>query len=363
MNEIINAGIIGCGNISDIYIKNINTMFPNVQVAACASRSAESARKTAQQHGIRAEESAEALLQNPEIDLVVNLTTPDAHYEITKQALLAGKHVYSEKPVCIEMEQAEELQQLAEKQGLRLGCAPDTVLGGAVQTCRQILDSGMIGKPLSANVFFGWHGPEHEHPNPEFLYQYGAGPVFDYGPYYFSALVTLLGPASAVTAMAQKGCEERTCTCPGPHMGESFKVGTPTHVTGVVSFRSGAIVTVTISFDIWRHGHPFIEVYGTKGTLRAPDPDGFGGDIELFKEGEADFKKMPMTFGYTENSRGLGLADMVRGLKRNRDHRTSDTLAVHVLEIMHAFLSSSEQGRTVTLTTTCSRPEPMEPFI
>lgn len=357
--ERIGVGIIGCGNVSDIYIKNLTTMFPQADLAACASRHMKRALSAGKRYGIVAC-SVDELLRNPEIRLVLNLTTPDAHYEITRRALLAGKHVYSEKPICLETMQARELQSLAEKQGVRLGCAPDTVLGGAVQTSRHLLDSGIIGRPLSAHVFFGWHGPEHEHPNPEFLYQYGAGSVFDYGPYYFTALVTLLGPARTVTAMACKGFEKRTCTCPGPHINESFEVGTPTHVTGVVEFMSGVLVTVTISFDIWGHGHPFIEIYGTEGTLRAPDPDGFGGGIEVLKAGEDDFKKIPIDFAYTANCRGLGLAEMIQSIVQNRPHRAADTVAVHVLEIMHAFLDSSTQKRTVALTTTCERPVPME---
>ncbi|MCH1981720.1 Gfo/Idh/MocA family oxidoreductase [Ruminococcus sp. OA3] len=357
--ERTGVGIIGCGNVSDIYIRNLTTLFPQTDIIACASRHRKSAREAARRYGILAC-SVDELLQNPEIQLILNLTTPDAHYEITRRALLAGKHVYSEKPICLETEQAKELQLLAEKQGVRLGCAPDTVLGGAVQTSRQLLDSGIIGKPLSAHVFFGWHGPEHEHPNPEFLYQYGAGPVFDYGPYYFTALVTLFGPADSVTAMAGKGFERRTCTCPGPHVNESFEVGTPTHVTGVLKFQSGVLVTVTISFDIWGHGHPFIEIYGTEGTLRAPDPDGFGGEIEVLKAGEENFNKVPVNFAYTENNRGIGLAEMAQSIEQNKPHRAADTVAVHVLEIMHAFLDSSTLKRTVTLTTTCERPAPME---
>jgi len=358
----INVGIVGCGNISDIYNNNLSTLFPQVHVVACTDLYYENAGKIAQKYGIRAVPTIEELINDPEIDLILNLTTPNAHYEVSKQGLLAGKHVYSEKPISLELAQAKELQALAAKQGVRLGCAPDTVLGGAVQTCRKLLDSGIIGKPLSANVFFGWHGPEHEHPNPEFLYQYGAGPIFDYGPYYFSTLVTLLGPVSTVAAMANKGFDKRTCTCPGPHYGETFDVGTPTHVTGVVEFRNGTIAAVTTSFDIWGHGQPFIEIYGTKGTLRAPDPDSFGGEILVLKAGEEHFSKVPLGFGYTENSRGLGLTDMVRCIEQDEPHRTDDELAVHILDIMQAFLSSSTQKQTVALTTTCDRPAPMEPF-
>lgn len=353
------VGVIGCGNVSDIYMQNLGNLFPQVYVEACASRREESARKLAQKYHIPKVYSVEELLEDPKIEVVLNLTTPDAHYEITKRALEKGKHVYSEKPISLEMDQARHLQSLAREKGLRLGCAPDTVLGAAVQTGRKLLEEEAIGRPLSASMFFGWHGPEHEHPNPAFLYQYGAGPVFDYGPYYFSALVTLLGPAKTVFAMAMKGFEERTCTCPGPHLGEKFSVEIPTHVTGTVRLQSGVLVSVTTSFDIWGHGHPFIEIYGTEGTLRLPDPDRFGGEVFLLKKGEDQFQKVPLAFGYEENSRGLGLADMVIRMEKQAPHRASDTLAVHVLEIMHGFLNSSALNQPVILQTTCEAPRMM----
>ncbi|MGI6005952.1 MAG: Gfo/Idh/MocA family protein [Ruminococcus sp.] len=353
------VGVIGCGNVSDIYMRNLGNLFPQLCVTACASRRKKSAEKLAEKYKIPKVCSTEELLEDSKVEVVLNLTTPDAHYEITKKALNKGKHVYSEKPVCLEMEQARELQALTGEKRLRLGCAPDTVLGAAVQTGRKILDEGVIGSPLSASVFFGWHGPEHEHPNPAFLYQYGAGPVFDYGPYYFSALVTLLGPVEMVSAMASRGFKERICTCPGPHFGERFPVETPTHVTGTIRFQSGVLASVTISFDIWGHSHPFIEIYGTEGSLRLPDPDRFGGDVLLLKKGEDQFRKIPLVPGYEENARGLGLADMVRSIRENQPHRASDTMAVHVLEIMHAFLSSSRRERPVILQTDCERPRIM----
>lgn len=355
----MSVGVIGCGNVSDIYMQNLGNLFPQVRVTACASRSRESAQKLAAKYEIPKAYSVGELLEDPQVEIVLNLTTPDAHYEITKKALEKGKHVYSEKPLCLEMEQAQELQTLAREKGLRLGCAPDTVLGAAVQTGRRILDGGLIGEPLSASVFFGWHGPEQEHPNPAFLYQYGAGPVFDYGPYYFSALITLLGPVQMVSAMAMKGFQERICTCPGPHCGERFPVETPTHVMGTARFRSGVLASVTTSFDIWGHGHPFIEIYGTDGSLRLPDPDCFDGDVFLLKKGENQFRNVPLIPGYRENSRGLGLADMVESIQGHLPHRTSDSLAIHVLEIMHAFLDSSKREQPVILQTDCERPRIM----
>lgn len=359
MQNKIGVGIIGCGNISDIYLKNLELLSPRLQVVACAARTAAHAEETAAKYGLRAE-TVEQLLQDSEIALVVNLTTPDAHYEITKRALLAGKHVYSEKPIALEVEQAKELQLVAEQQGVRLGCSPDTVLGAAVQTCRQILDSGALGEPLSASIFFGWHGPECEHPNPAFLYRYGAGPMFDYGPYYLSTLVTLLGPIKAVMAMARTGFAERTCTCSGPHCGEIFPVETPTHITGTMELVSGAIVSLTTSFDIQAHGHPFIEVYCTEGTLRAPDPDCFSGEILITRAGRSEFEKVHTEAPYAANSRGLGLADLVRCMDQNTPHRADAQIATHVLEVMHAFLDSAAQKRMIFITSTCEQPAVME---
>lgn len=356
MRDRVNVGVIGCGDVSDIYFKNLAGERDSVCLTACANRHIEAARAAAEKHHIPRVMTIDELLADPSIDLVLDLTAPAAHDTINRRALLAGKHVYSEKPLGATPEQARELLHIARERGLRIGCAPDTFLGGGLQTCRQLLDQGEIGRPLAACAFLAWHGPEREHPNPAFLYQPGAGPMLDYGPYYMTALIHLLGPARAVCAMAAKGFDTRTCTCPGPHAGELFSVGTPTHVTGTIRFQNGVLATVLHSFDVWGHGLPFLEIYGTEGTLRVPDPDTFGGPVCLLRARESVFREVPLTYGHTENCRGIGLVDMAEAIREGRPHRASGELALHALEIMHAFLTSAGKERFVTLETACRRP-------
>lgn len=352
-------GMVGCGNICDIYVKNLNERFPGARVVACSARHMDRARETARRLNIPKAQTTEELLQNAEVDVVLNITTPASHYEINRMALEAGKHVYSEKPLAIELQDGEELLRLANKKQLRLGCAPDTFLGGGLQTCRRLLDQGAIGRPLAATAFLAWHGPEGEHPNPAFLYQYGAGPVFDYGPYYLTALVSLLGPAQTVCSLTGKGFDERTVTCPGPNRGVRFPVETPTHVTGCIAFQSGVMATLVTSFDVWGHGLPYLEIYGTEGTLRLPDPDTFGGPVYLLRQGEREFKPISLLCGNTENCRGIGLSDMVTALKNGVSHRASGKMALHVLEIMQALLRSGERREFIELHTACERPAPL----
>lgn len=359
MNAKTGVGIIGCGNISDIYMRNLRESFANTRVVACADIDIGRARAAAEKHGIPTAQSPDELLANPEVDIVLNITIPAVHHDVCKHALLAGKHVYVEKPLSIEVSDARELVALAKEKGLTLGCAPDTFLGGGLQTCRALVDEGAIGRPLSATAFLGWHGPEHEHPNPAFLYKHGAGPIYDYGPYYITALVSMLGPAKTVCAMAAKGFPERTVSCPGPMLGTSFPVETPTHVAGGIAFENGAMATLMLSFDIWGHGLPFMEIYGSEGTLRLPDPDKFGGPVHLLRRGEEKFREVPLRFGHADNSRGIGLSDMADAIRLGRRPRAGGDMALHVVEIMRAFLDSSERREFVELATTCARPEPL----
>lgn len=355
----IRIGVVGCGNISDIYIQNLQAL-PGIEVAACSARTLAHAEKTAQKYHIAKAVDTDTLIADPDIDVVLNITTPKSHYDICRRALEAGKHVYAEKPLSIELEEGEALVALAKEKNLRLGCAPDTFLGGGLQTCRKLIDDGVIGHPIAATAFLGWHGPEGEHPNPAFLYQYGAGPIFDYGPYYLTALVQMLGPAKMVCGIAGKGYETRTVTCPGPNKGTTFPVEVPTHVTGSIQFESGAIATILTSFDMWGHSLPHIEIYGTEGTLRVPDPDKFGGPVYLLKAGETEFTEVPLSFGHTENSRGIGLADMLTCMQEGTPHRANGETALHVLEIMRAFTESWERKEYITLHTTCTRADVME---
>lgn len=352
-------GIIGCGDISGIYIHNLQKHPDEVSIVSIAARTFSHAQEAAKKHNIPKAQTVEELLSNPDVDIVLNLTIPAAHYSINKQALEAGKHVYSEKPLAIELNEAKELLTIAEKKNLRVGCAPDTVLGGGIQTCRKLIDSGAIGRPLAANINYLWFGPEREHPNPAFLYQYGAGPVFDMGPYYLTMLVSLLGPAESVCAFSSKGFPERTCTCPGPHTGETFPVEIPTHNAGTIRFANGTIATVIFSFDVWNDPISSSALFGTKGSIKLPDPDTFGGLVSLMKEGGEHFEDQEISFPHTENSRGLGLLDMAAAIRENRPHRANGKIAAHVLEIMHALSESAETHQFIGLETTCEIPETM----
>lgn len=353
-------GVIGCGNISDIYFKNLTTAFDITCVQACSDLDMERAKKSAEKYGIPQVQTVDELLANPEVDIVLNITIPVGHYEVCKRALEAGKHVYVEKPLSVTVEQAKELVALAEEKGLYIGCAPDTFLGGGLQTCREMLDSGIIGKPVAATAFFGHHGPERFHPDPSFLYKEGAGPMLDIGPYFVTALVSMLGPAKSVCGMAASGFEERTITFDCPKKGEKFPVETPSHVAGMITFKNGVVATVTTSFDTWGHGIPFIEVYGTKGTLRMPNPDTFGGPIFYLKEGENEFKEAPVSYPYSENSRGVGVADMAKCILEGGAHKAQGKMALHVLEILKGVLESGKTQTYVELQTTCERPEAFE---
>ena len=357
MDKKMKIGIVGCGDISGIYIKNLQTVFADrAEVCAIAARTMSKVLEKAKACGIPKALTVDELMADPEIDLVLNLTIPAAHYEINKKALLAGKHVYSEKPLAIELEEGEELLSIAKEKGLMVGCAPDTVMGGALQLCRRLIEEGAIGKPLSAEVTLHKHGPESEHPAPAFLYQYGAGPVFDYGPYYLSALVSLLGPVKEVCTMAGKGVETRTCTVPGPNQGVSFPVEVPTHVTGTALLDGGTMATVTFSFDRWTTREDRLAIYGTEGTLYLGNPDQFGDTVRLMKAGETEPFIVETALAFTENSRGLGVWDMIGAIEEGREPVASGTIALHVLEIMHALVRSGEEKRFIELKTACAQP-------
>jgi predicted dehydrogenase len=294
-------------------------------------------------------------MADPEIELVLNLTIPAAHAEVARQAVAAGKSVYSEKPLAVAREDGSALLTAAKEQGVRVGCAPDTFLGGGLQTCRKLIDDGWIGEPIGAAAFFTSHGPEAWHPDPVFYFAPGAGPMFDMGPYYLTTLVALLGPVRRISAMARASFPERTITSQ-PKYGQRIPVTTPTHVTGALEFESGALGTMLTSFDVWGSTVPRIEIYGTLGTLLVPDPNTFRGPVRIRRAGEADWSDVPLTHGYIENSRGLGLADMAAALRSGRPHRANGALAFHVLDCMQSFLDAAESGRPVRVRSSCPRP-------
>jgi len=349
----VNVGIIGCGNISGIYLE-AGRKFEILNIVGCADIDMERARAQAAKYGVRAYEVDE-LLADPAIEVVVNLTIPGAHAMVALAALEAGKSVYNEKPLAIEREDARRLLALAEAKRLLVGCAPDTFLGGGLQTCRALIDSGAIGAPVAATAFMLGHGAESWHPNPDFFYQRGAGPMFDMGPYYLTALTTLLGPVRRVTGSARISFPERTITSQ-PLQGTTIKVKTPTHVAGVLDFVSGPVATLVTSFDVWHTQVPKIEIYGSLGTLSLPDPNTFGGPVGLRLASDTEWRDMPIAHGYTSNSRGLGVADMAYALRTGRAHRANGALAYHVLDLMHAFHDASREGRHIELASTCDRP-------
>lgn len=359
MNKV-KVGIVGCGNISGIYMQNLSTMFANTEVFACADTIRERAEAAAEQYGIPHVWTTEELLASPEIEIVVNLTTPIGHYEICKAALLHDKHVYVEKPLSLSQEHGEELTRLAGEKGLMLGCAPDTFLGAGLQTCRKLIDDGFIGDPVAATAFMLCHGHESWHPDPEFYYQVGGGPMFDMGPYYLTALVSLLGPVKTVCGIAKTSFPQRTITS-APKFGQKIDVEVPTHVAGTLEFASGPVATMITSFDVWDSTLPRIEVYGSRGTLIVPDPNTFGGPILFKPAGGEGFTEIPVLHSHAMNSRGIGVADMAACLVSGATHRANGELANHVLEIMHAFHTSSESKRYAELVTSCERPRPLAP--
>src|SRR6266498_3398428 len=303
----VNVGIIGCGNISGIYLE-AGRKFQILNIVGAADIDMERARAQAAKYDVKAYEVDE-LLVDPAIEVVINLTVPGAHGLVALAALEAGKSVYNEKPLAIGREDAQRLLALAEAKGLLVGCAPDTFLGGGLQTCRALIDTGVIGTPVAATAFMLNHGPEHWHPNPDFFYQRGAGPMFDMGPYYLTALTTLLGPVRRVTGSTRVSFPERVISSE-PLRGQVIKVNTSTHIIGVLDFAAGAIGTIVTSFDVWSSELPRLEIYGSKGTLSLPDPNTFGGPVRVRLAGEQSWNEVPITHGYTENSRGLGVADM-----------------------------------------------------
>ena len=351
------VGLVGCGYISDRYLQNAR-LFPEFEVVACADAAPERAAERAAEYGVPAVRAVPDLLAGPEIEVVLNLTTPDAHASVAQAALDAGKGVYNEKPLAIALEDGTRLVETARARGLRLGAAPDTFLGGGLQTCRQLIDEGAIGEPVAATAFMLIPGHERWHPQPDFYYQTGGGPLFDMGPYYLTALISLLGPVWRVTGSARVTVPERTIRS-GPRTGERITVEVPTHLAAVLDFASGPIATLVTSFDVWASAAPKLEIYGSRGSLGLPDPNTFGGPVRMRVAGSVIWRDVPVTRPYTRNSRGLGLADMAAGLRSGAAHRASGEMAYHVLEVMHAVETASREGRHVAIESRCERPAPL----
>lgn len=374
----VKIGIIGCGVISHTYISNIQSMFPWLVIVACSATSLEKAKSVAEKYGIPKPCTTEDLLKDPEIEIVINLTTPEVHTEINRRVLEARKHLYCEKPFALSLEDAKEMMDLAKKNGRMVGCAPETFLGAGLQTCRKALDEGWIGKPIMFTANMTSHGTETWHANPEFYYKKGAGPMLDMGPYYLTALVSLFGPIAKTACFRSTGSMTRTIYS-NPLRGKKIDVEVPTSYTGILQFANGIHGNINMSFDTWHSNLPKLEIYGTEGTLLVPDPNMFGGKIKIFRKEKVldsikqklyegnerpystayeDLQELPQVFEEPlEYMRGLGVLDMAFALVNGRKHRTSEELVYHVTEALLSF--DDESNNIYEMNSTCERPEPL----
>ncbi|MBW7963682.1 Gfo/Idh/MocA family oxidoreductase [Bradyrhizobium sp. BR 10261] len=369
----LGVGVIGCGNISTIYLRNMPN-FRDLRLVACADLRPEVARDQAGLFGIEAL-TIGALLARPDIQIVVNLTTPNAHFAVSHAALTAGKHVFGEKPITVEAADAAALVAEAAQRGLKLGCAPDTFLGGGGRTARELVDAGRIGKVLYGTCFLMSHGMEHWHPDPTFFFKPGGGPILDMGPYYLAALINLLGSVTHVQGRASSGFATRLVSSKGPMNGKSITVETPTTVMALLHFETGADIVFTMSWDVWKHGHAPIELYGTEGSLRVPDPNFFGGVVQYTEKGSdwislaADDRAFgkpnwrspnwPDHMPSQANYRCLGVADLASAVLHGTPHRASGALASHALEVMHATLKAGVEGGEIAIHSRVDRPAAM----
>tara|TARA_B100000029_G_scaffold516847_1_gene636411 strand:- start:100696 stop:101799 length:1104 start_codon:yes stop_codon:yes gene_type:complete len=355
--SVVNVGIIGCGNISNVYFEAGNK-FEIFDIVACADLIPERAEAKASEFNNIEPRSVEAIMEDPAIEIIVNLTIPGAHADIASSALLNGKSVYTEKPMAICKEDGKKLLDLAITAPGLIGGAPDTFMGAGIQTCRKLIDDGWIGKPVAATGFMLSPGHERWHPDPGFFYQEGGGPMLDMGPYYITALINLMGPVVRLTGGTQISFPERIVRSQ-PLYGKKITVDVPTHVAGILEFKEGAIGTIITSFDVWHHEMPRIEIYGTDGSISVPDPNSFGGPVKLRRAGAETWNEMPLSHNYDEQSRGLGVADMAYALRSGRPHRANGKLTYHVLDIMESIHQSAKLGQHITLESTCTRPEPL----
>jgi len=364
MTKELGVGIIGCGNISTTYFK-LAPLFRGIRIIACADIDPAAAEARAAEFDVTAQ-SIEALLANPELDIIVNLTIPEAHFPVSKAILEAGKHAYSEKPLVLSLEQGEELKATAKAGGLVVGSAPDTFLGGAHQLARAYVDQGKIGRITSGTCHVMSPGMEMWHPNPDFFFLPGGGPVLDLGPYYIANLINLIGPVKRVAALSSMANQTRTITSE-PRKGEVIPVKTPTNIHALLEFQNGATITLSASWDVWAHRHGNMELYGTDGSLFVPDPNFFGGTVEASGRGK-DIQPLEAwdhpfavnnwehPLGPIANYRAAGLADMADAILAGRDARCSLDRALHAVDVMVSILKSGEEGRFVALTTTCTQP-------
>jgi predicted dehydrogenase len=365
MTKDLRVGIIGCGNISTAYLQ-LASMFKGYDIVAVADINMDNARARAAEFDVRAQ-TVDDLLAAADVDLVINLTIPAAHVDVSRAILKAGKHVYSEKPFVLSLAEAQELGDIAKAEGVRIGSAPDTFMGGSHQLARNLIDAGAIGKVTSGTAVVMSSGMEDWHPNPDFFFQKGGGPILDLVPYYICNLVQLLGPVQKVTSFTGMASDTRTIQN-GPRNGETVPVETPTTIHSVLSFESGAIITLLASWDVWASNHPIMELYGSEGTMDVPDPNFFGGILTVTeRSGDPVEKSWDHPFSVPNfeetqaNYRGAALADMALAIAEGRPHRCNDEFATHVVEVMTAILEAGETGTVMTMTTTCSKPDVLGP--
>ncbi|HEU5155837.1 MAG TPA: Gfo/Idh/MocA family oxidoreductase [Streptosporangiaceae bacterium] len=355
MSASLRVGVIGVGVISRQYFETLERL-PNLKLVAVADINEVRAAAVAAEQGVDAR-SVDALLASDDVDAVINLTIPAAHVEVGLRALAAGKHVFAEKPLGLTTAEARPLIE-AQVGGLRVGSAPDTVLGTGIQTARRVIDDGVIGEPLGASVH--WSAPGHErwHPAPGFYYQPGGGPLYDMGPYYLTSLVHLLGPIARVSGVARRSTRERVIET-GPNAGTALPVDIDTHITALLQHESGVSSAVTVSFEVWATRTPMFEVYGSQGTLAVPDPNHFADSPEVFTATSGQWAVVPESAGCRNAGRGYGLADMAAAIAAGTPHRASGELAFHVLDIMESILTASASGQVVEVSSTVDRPDPV----
>ncbi len=355
----VKVAMIGVGAISGIYLKNITETFHELELYGVCDLVRERAEKAqAEYHVPKLYDSMYDAFADKDVQIVLNLTRPHEHFEVTKAALLNGKHVYSEKPLGADFEEGQALVKLAREKGLLLGGAPDTFLGAGLQTCRRLIDDGVIGDVVGAAAFMICRGHESWHPDPEFYYKRGGGPMMDMGPYYVTALVNLVGGVKAVTGVTKATFPQRLVTS-APKRGQIVDVDVPTFVTGMMEFDNGAVGTIFTTFDVYYPGQARLEIYGTRGTLFAPDPNYFGGPVSLYTPEDRTTREIPLLYDYKENSRALGLADMANALMSGRQARADYHQTLHVLEILTSFQKSSDKQGRVELATRFERGVPM----
>ena len=367
MSKTYGVGIMGAGNISSAYLR-LAPLFKGLEVRAVADILPEAAKARAAEFNVKAQ-TPDEMLKNSELDVIVNLTVPAAHYRVSNDIISSGKHAYSEKPFVLSLDEGKALKKAADERHLSVGSAPDTFLGGAHQQARNLIDTGKLGRITSGTTHVMSRGMEHWHPNPDFFFQVGAGPVLDIGPYYVTDLINLVGPVRRVTAFTGMAQTERTISTPTSSLlGTKIKVGTPTTIHGVLEFHNGAIVTLGTSWDVFSHGHGPIELYGTEGSLYVPDPNFFGGDLVITDKDGVKETVTPWDHALgianqdnpngprRANYRTAGLADMMAAVEAGRPARCGIDIALHAIDVMTSLLKAGESGQVITLSTTCERP-------